>query len=45
LLYWQEQRRRTRCPGQKAQIALVLQAVKEAFERHSCTRQLNPEVL
>jgi hypothetical protein len=45
LMYWQEQLRRTRCPVQKAQIALVLQAVEEAFERHSCTRQLKPEVL
>ena len=45
LMYWQEQLRRTRCPGQKAQIALVLRAVEEAFERHSCTRQLKPEVL
>jgi len=45
LMYWQEQLRRTRCPGQKAQIALVLQAVEEAFERHPCTWQLKPEVL
>jgi hypothetical protein len=45
LLYWQEQLRRTRCPGQKADIALVLQAVEVAFERHPCTRQLKPEVL
>jgi Family of unknown function (DUF6399)/Winged helix-turn-helix DNA-binding len=45
LLYWQEQLGRTRCPGQKAQIALVLQAVEEAFERHPCTRQLTPELL
>src|SRR5439155_1798616 len=34
LMYWQEQLRRTRHPVQKAQIALVLQAVEEAFERH-----------
>jgi hypothetical protein len=45
LMYWQEQLRRPRCPGQKAQIALVLQAVEEAFERHPCTRQLKPELL
>jgi hypothetical protein len=45
LMYWQEQRRRTRHPGQKAQIALVLQAVEEACARHACTRQLKPEVL
>src|SRR5215510_3016706 len=45
LQYWQEQRRRTRHPGQKAQIALVLQAVEEAFARHPCTRQRKPEVL
>jgi hypothetical protein len=45
LMYWQEQLHRTRCPGQKAQIALVLQAVEEAFERHPRTRQLTPEVL
>jgi len=45
LMYWQEQLRRTRHRGQKAQIALVLQAVAEAFAWHSCTRQLTPEVL
>jgi hypothetical protein len=45
LMYWQEQLRRTRHRGQKAQVALVLQAVEEAFERHACTRQLKPEVL
>jgi Family of unknown function (DUF6399)/IclR helix-turn-helix domain len=45
LIYWQEQLRRTRCPNQKAQTALVLQAVEEAFERHPCTRQLQPELL
>jgi hypothetical protein len=45
LEYWQEQLRRTRHSVQKAQIALVLQAVEEAFERHPCTRQLTAEVL
>jgi len=45
LMYWQEQLRRTRHRGQKAQIALVLQAVEEAFERHPGTRQLTPELL
>ncbi len=45
LQYWQEQLRRTRHPGQKTQIALVLRAVEEAFARHPCTRQLTPEVL
>jgi len=45
LLYWQEQRRRTRCPGQKAQITLVLQAVEAAFARHPCTLKLPAEVL
>jgi Family of unknown function (DUF6399)/IclR helix-turn-helix domain len=45
LMYWHEQLRRTRCPGQKAQIALVLQTVEEAFERHPCTRTLTPELL
>jgi hypothetical protein len=45
LQYWQEQLRRTRHPVQKAQIALMLQVVEEAFARHSCTRQLKPEVL
>jgi Family of unknown function (DUF6399)/IclR helix-turn-helix domain len=45
LMYWQEQLRRTRCPGQKAQIALVLQAVEEAFARHPCTLKLTAEVL
>jgi DNA-binding transcriptional ArsR family regulator len=45
LEYWQAQLRRTRHPVQKAQIALVLQAVEEAFARHPCTRQLTPELL
>jgi Family of unknown function (DUF6399) len=45
LMYWQEQLHRTRRRGQKDQIALVLKAVEEAFERHPCTRQLKPEVL
>jgi hypothetical protein len=44
-MYWQEQLCRTRSPGQKAQMALVLQAVEAAFERHPCTRQLKPELL
>jgi hypothetical protein len=44
-MYGREQLRRTRCPGPKAQIALVLQAVEEACERHPCTRQRKPEVL
>jgi Family of unknown function (DUF6399) len=45
LMYWQEQLRRTRCPGHKAQITLVLQAVEEAFEQHSCTLKLTAELL
>ena len=45
LMYWHEQLRRTRCPGHKAQIALVLQAVAEAFERHPCPQKLTAEVL
>jgi Family of unknown function (DUF6399)/IclR helix-turn-helix domain len=45
LLYWHEPLRRTRHRGQKAQIALVLQAVEEAFARHPCTRKLTAEVL
>jgi len=45
LLYWQAQLCRTRCPHQKARIALVLQVVEEAFDRHPCTRQLAPDVL
>ena len=45
LRYWKAQLARTRCPAQKAQIARVLQALQEAFERHPCTGQLTPEVL
>ncbi len=45
LMYWQEQFSRTRDRDQKAQIAFVLQAIQEAFERHPCTGQLTPEVL
>jgi hypothetical protein len=43
-MYWQEKLRRTRCRVHKAQIALVLQAVEDAFARHACTRQRQPEV-
>ena len=32
LMYWKAQLSRTRCPAQKAQIALGLQAVQEAFD-------------
>ena len=45
LMYWQEQFLRTRHRVQKAQIALVLKALEEAFERHPCTRELQPELL
>ena len=45
MMYWQEQLSRTRCPGQKAQLTLALQAIQEAFERHPCTGRLGPEVL
>jgi hypothetical protein len=45
LAYWHDQLRRRRPREQKAQIALVLQAVEEAFERHPCTLKLKPEVL
>src|SRR4029450_11978974 len=45
LMYWQEQLRRTRCPGQKAQITLVLQAVEGAFGRDPGTLKLTAEVL
>ena len=45
LMDWHEQLRRTRCPGQKAQIVLVLQAVEEAFKRHPCTQKLTAELL
>jgi hypothetical protein len=45
LMSWQAPLRRTRHSGQKAQIARVLQAVAEAFERHPCTRQRQSEVL
>jgi uncharacterized protein DUF6399/IclR-like helix-turn-helix domain-containing protein len=45
LMYWQEQLRRTRHPVHKAQMARVLQAVEAVFERHPCTRQLQPGVL
>lgn len=45
LIYWQEQLRRTRHRAQKAEIALVLKTCEEAFERHACTRQLQPDLL
>jgi len=45
LMYWQEHLSHTRCPGQKAKIARVLEAIQDAFERHPCTQRLTPEVL
>ena len=45
MMYWQEQLRHSRHRAQKAQIALALQVLAEAFERHSCTRQLHAELL
>jgi hypothetical protein len=45
LMSWPEQRRRTRPPVHKAQMALVLQAVAEVCERPPCTRQLTPALL
>lgn len=45
MMYWQEQLSRTRCSGQKAQLAHALQAIHEEFERHPCTGRLGPEVL
>ena len=45
MVYWQEQLRRTRHREQKAQIVIVIKALEEAFERHSCTRQLQAELL
>jgi Family of unknown function (DUF6399)/IclR helix-turn-helix domain len=44
-MYWQAQYSRTRSRAQKAQIAVVLQLVQEAFERHPCTALLTAEVL
>ena len=44
LMYWQEQRSRTRCPAQKAQIAPALETRQDAFDRHTCTGQLGREV-
>ena len=45
LMYWQEQLSHTRCPRHKAEIALALKALQDAFERHPCTQRLVPEVL
>lgn len=45
LMYWQEQVSRTRCPQRKARVLQALQAVEEAFEAHSMTQQLAPDVL
>jgi len=45
MVYWQEQLRRTRHRAQKAQIALALKGLAEAFEQHPCTRQFQPAVL
>jgi hypothetical protein len=45
LLYWQDQLSRTRCPRQKAEVALALKALEEAFAKHPCTGRLAPDVL
>ena len=45
LMYWQEQLSRTRCPQRKAKLLQALEAVQAAFDRHSITAQLAPEVL
>jgi hypothetical protein len=45
LMYWQEQRSRTRCPRRKAKLLEALTAVQAAFERHPLTTQLTPHVL
>jgi Family of unknown function (DUF6399) len=45
LMYWQEQLSRTRCPGQRAKIALALKTMQDAFARHPCTQRLAPDVL
>jgi len=45
IVYWQEQLRHTRHRVQKAQIVIVLKALEEAFEQHSCTRQLQAALL
>jgi DNA-binding transcriptional ArsR family regulator len=45
LMYWQYRVSHTRCADQKAQIALALKTIQDAFARHPCTGQLGPEVL
>ncbi len=45
VMYLQEKLSRTRCPGQKAKLALALQVIQDKFERHPCTRQIGAEVL
>ena len=44
-MYWQHHVSHTRCADQKAQIALALKTMQDAFERHPCTGWLGPEVL
>lgn len=44
LMYWQEHLLRTRCPRRRAEISRALEAVKDAFEHHPCTRRLAPDV-
>jgi hypothetical protein len=45
LLYWQEQRSRTRCPRRKAKLFQALEAVQDACGRHPITKKLAPDVL
>lgn len=45
LMDWQEQLHRTRHAGTRPRLRLCSRPVAEAFERHSCTRQLTSEVL
>jgi len=45
MVYWDVQVSRTRCRRRKAKLRAALEAVRGAFERHTITQRLAPQVL
>ena len=45
LVYWEHQAAQTRCARRKAKIVQTLEAVRAAFDTHTITQQLPPQVL
>jgi len=45
LVYWEHQAAHTRCARRKAKIVQALEAVRAAFDTHTITQRLAPQVL